>query len=150
MGRQDGFSLVELMIVVSIIAVLAAIAIPNFLTMQLKAKRAELPLNVGAIQDALRAYDGAHDAFVSCALAPRPDADLDKIAVVFPYDETSGWSAIGYQATGMVRGNYEVVAGETDFVVTGKTDVDDDGTLVVYTASRLTAATLEPGQESIF
>jgi type IV pilus assembly protein PilA len=46
---KKGFTLIELMIVVAIIGILAAIAIPNFLKFQAKSKQSEAKSNLGAI-----------------------------------------------------------------------------------------------------
>lgn len=47
-----GFTLIELMIVVAIVGILAAIAIPNFLTYQAKSKQSEPKSNLGGVYTA--------------------------------------------------------------------------------------------------
>ncbi|OLB56492.1 MAG: hypothetical protein AUI03_03880 [Nitrospirae bacterium 13_2_20CM_2_62_8] len=56
--NQKGFTLIELMIVVAIIGILAAIAIPNFLQYQARARQSEGRTNLGGIFVSETAYLG--------------------------------------------------------------------------------------------
>ena len=56
--NQKGFTLIELMIVVAIIGILAAIAIPNFLRYQAKSRQTEAKTNLGGIFVAEVSYYG--------------------------------------------------------------------------------------------
>jgi prepilin-type N-terminal cleavage/methylation domain-containing protein len=56
MRRSGGFTLIELLIVVAIFAILAAIAIPNYLEAQERAQRASDATNLKTIGTALETY----------------------------------------------------------------------------------------------
>jgi len=61
--KKGGFTLIELMIVVAIIGILAAIAIPNFIRFQAKSKQSEAKTNLKAIFTAQKAYFGEKDKY---------------------------------------------------------------------------------------
>ena len=60
---KKGFTLIELMIVVAIIGILAAIAIPNFLRFQAKSKQSEAKSNLGAIYTGQISYFGEANTY---------------------------------------------------------------------------------------
>ena len=61
--RDQGFTLIELMIVVAIIGILAAIAIPNFMTYQAKARQSEAKVNLGGIFTTATSYFAENSTF---------------------------------------------------------------------------------------
>ena len=136
--NNKGFTLIELMIVVAIIGILAAIAIPNFIAMQMRAKRAELPTNVDGIRTAQKAYHAEWDKFTSATAAPT-GTPLRTQEIFTP---TIQWALLGWQADGKVRGKYQTTASNQassqsdDFLASGHGDVDGDSTPSLYTANR--------------
>jgi type IV pilus assembly protein PilA len=62
---QQGFSLIEVMVVVAIIGVLAAIAIPNYKGFHCKAKQSEAKVQLGAIRTAQKTYWSEHQTYAT-------------------------------------------------------------------------------------
>jgi type IV pilus assembly protein PilA len=144
---SKGFSLVELMIVVAIIGILAAIAIPNFIAMQLKAKRSEVPGNVDGIKTSELSYDAAFDNYLSATAAP--DAAPSK--AMRNWITNASYTALGWAPDGQVRGSYAVgTPSATDFTVTASCDVDGDLVTADYSATSSVQATLSTADTNVY
>ena len=113
---NKGFSLIELLIVVAIILVIAAIAIPNLLRARIAANESSAAAAVRAITSAEQAYFGAYPAIgfavqiqdlgrtAPCTPAPTHACLLDdNLATAIP--GTTGHSGYQFLATGINTGN---------------------------------------------
>ncbi len=125
---------------VPFVGIMAAIAIPNYVAMQYRAKRAEVPGNVDGIKTAELAYNMAFGKYVAADAAPTGTPDKTLKDWTYPAD----FQTIGWEPTGKVRGAYsvEVSPDGTDFVVVGICDVDGDGEYARYEATRDRGATM--------
>lgn len=152
MGRR-GFTLIELMIVVAIIGILAAIAIPNFLAMQLRAKRSELPTNLDGVRTAEKAYVNEWDVYTTCAAKPAalPSKTQEDFGATF--GDGKDWDLLGWVADGKVRGQYKVdaITGNStaqNFSATALSDIDGDSKSAIFFADKDKKSTMSSGNST--
>jgi type IV pilus assembly protein PilA len=126
---NKGFTLIELMIVVAIIGILAAIAIPNFLRFQLKAKSSEGKVNIAAIRTAEESYLAEFGTYVDVT-TPIPLVIPGPSKVAFVEDAAVGvdFNTLGWAPEGQVFFQYSVTAvGGTNYTISAAADIDGDG-----------------------
>jgi type IV pilus assembly protein PilA len=87
MRNTKGFTLIELMIVVVIIGILAAIAIPNFIAMQNRAKEGSTKANMHTLQLSAEDYGVQNDGIYAVA------CDATHIANLLPANFKNPFSA---------------------------------------------------------
>ena len=141
--NRKGFTLVELMIVVAIIGILAAIAIPNFLAFRLKAKTSEAKSNLGAIRSTEVAYFAEWNYFVGVQPAT-PLLNRAGSAIKLPWILSTRFSILGFAPEGLVYYSYELSSGAVLYPLGGANvtpeglsmnavgDLDGDSNLSTY------------------
>ncbi len=60
---RAAFTLVELLVVITLVAILAAIAVPNFLEFQIQSKIARVESDLRRLESAFEAYQLDHGAY---------------------------------------------------------------------------------------
>ncbi len=103
-----GFTLIELMIVLSIISILASIVTPNVIAYRNKAFRSEGEVVLGLIASSEMRHKMRYGEFVACPLnPPRQGASWDS--------NMPEWKRIGFNAGGERHFQYEVVTDKNGF-----------------------------------
>lgn len=152
--RRQGYTLLELMIVVAVLGVLAAVAIPSYTSYLQRSRTAEAVTFLGEIRQRQESYRAEFGQYCSVSAAAGSGIDSgawepaalptngDKIA----WGGAGNWSQLGANPDGPVRFQYRTTAGPpgtnpgvpgftgTDFwfVAQAQGDLDGDGRRVVF------------------
>ena len=115
-GNKKGFTLIELMIVVVIIGILAALAIPRFMRSTTKAKQSEAKQLLKQIYTMQHAY---RQEFNSYCLA----------GITADYLTGTNFARIGVDVGATARYLYTMAAAQNTFSCIATANLDDDATV---------------------
>jgi prepilin-type N-terminal cleavage/methylation domain-containing protein len=138
--RADGFTLIELMIVVAIIGVLATISTPWYMRFQMRSKAAEVKVSLASIRTAQGAYFGEHGSYIRMDPTPAgPPVSQKRPWTACPSGPwtiaaTAGECLIGYRPEGPTFYSYAVAtvnangaAPNVEYFLDAASDIDGDG-----------------------
>ena len=139
---EHGFTLVELMVVVALIGVLSAVAIPSFLNYQARSRRAEAYANLASIARAQKSFQATKGSFHDSLLPypdPTPYGGLGSSTMLWDADSENAFDQLGWAPEGQVYYSYHVNTSNNCsctlcFTATAYGDVDanDQPSAVMY------------------
>ena len=124
-GRENAFTIVEIMIVVSIIAILMSIGFPSYRMFARKAKSSEAICHLASIRTLQVIYRSINDKYLT--LEENPE-DIPSDYVEWG-DPGGNWDELGFTLETMVRYQYKSEPGSsgsivTSFMLTAQSDFD--------------------------
>ena len=128
---RSGFTLIELMIVVAIIAFLATLTLPSLTTFLAKAKRTEAYVNLSSLATAEKAYFAEHGKYTKNLrnLGWKPEGNFN-----YTYGFADGSEGVNY-FVGKSKAPSSALNGskisDNNFVICAASDIDNDGKLDV-------------------
>jgi type IV pilus assembly protein PilA len=142
---STGFSLIELLIVVAIILIIAAIAIPNFMSAKIAAHEAAAVSSIHAINTAEISYSSANPLVgFSVLLADLGPAGAGYIDSVLAAGTKSGYIFTYLQGPGVPSNSYTINADPITRGVTGQRSFYSDQTNVTHYNYNAVAAATDP------
>ena len=124
----NGFTLIELMLTVSIVGILATVAIPTMMRFQLKAKAAESRVNIAAIREAEEIYFAESGVYVSAVPVLPLSIGPVRVAWLLADTDVHGFNEIGWAPAGELSFQYGVKTnGELAYTIEARSDIDGDG-----------------------
>ena len=140
-STRAAFTLVELMIVVVVLGVLAAVSIPAFSRYVMRSKTAEATCNISMIAQSEIAYywqvsAGSAPSFATAPLTPTAAPGAGKYpAQPSTFTTNPAWSALGFSLEYPFYYAYSASGSATGFTATANGDLDGDGILSTFSRS---------------
>lgn len=139
--REEGFTLIELMIVVGIIGILVAIAAPNFARYQSKARQSEAKIGLSAVYAGEKSFYSEYSSYASSldAIGYSPEGNKRYYTLGFATTDTT--TVTGYAGAlttaSYARTNYPAAWSECAPALAGASGTTDPQTFTASASGQL-------------